>query len=94
MQKSSGLDTQARRILGAMYVAINVVSLGALQLPPEKAKLIAVPVFGAQIIYKTITAFINIKWNQVIYANQFVTAVHLYTLHCMHKDGMLDVFLR
>ena len=60
---------------------------------PEKAVLVAVPVFLAQIVYKTITAVYNKGWTPVIYANQFVTVVHLCTLYALYRDGMLDIFL-
>ena len=92
-----GPDTQARRILQAMYCTINVFSLIGLNISfdnPNKAALLAAPLFGVQIFYKTHTAFYNKGWTPVIYANQFVTIVHLYTLFCMHKDGLLDPFLK
>ena len=93
--KVLGPDTQARRILFAMYTSINVLSMAGLSIESnEKAALVAVPVFSAQIIYKTITAFYNKGWTPVIYANQFVTVVHLCTLYAMHQDGLLDAFLK
>ena len=93
--KVLGPDTQARRILFAMYTSINVLSMLGLSIESnEKAALVAVPVFGAQIIYKTITAFYNKGWTPVIYANQFVTVVHLCTLYAMHQDGLLDAYLK
>mmetsp|Transcript_46202 Transcript_46202/g.85893 ORF Transcript_46202/g.85893 Transcript_46202/m.85893 type:complete len:136 (-) Transcript_46202:674-1081(-) len=92
-----GPDTQARRILFAMYTSINLLSAAALlsvESSEKKAALVAVPVFAAQIVYKTITAFYNRGWTPVIYANQFVTVVHLFTLHAMRRDGLLDLFLK
>lgn len=88
-----GPDTQGRRILTSIYHAINMVSLAALAMEPRKAALVAAPLFATQIIYKTTTAFYNMEWNAVIYANQFVTAMHLCALYCMKQDGMLDPFL-
>ena len=80
-----------------MCSAINLLSLVALWstttvVAPQKAALIAVPVFIAQIIYKTITAVYNKGWTPVIYANQFVTVVHVCTLYAMQKDGLLDAY--
>lgn len=78
-----------------MYSSINLLSLVGLSIEPtEKATLVAVPIFAAQTTYKTITAFYNRGWTPVIYANQFVTIFHLFTLYTMHQDGMLDVFLK
>ena len=92
-----GPDTQARRILLAMYSAINVFSMVGSSIAydnPNKAALLAAPIFGVQIFYKTHTAFYNKGWTPVIYWNQFVTVIHLYTLFCMHQDGLLDAFLK
>ncbi|CAB9522529.1 expressed unknown protein [Seminavis robusta] len=93
MDMVMGPDTQARRILASIYLSIGIVSAKATTLPTEQAVQLAVPLFGMQIVYKSITAFSCLKWNQPIYANQFVTAVHLCTLYCLKQDGLTEVSL-
>jgi magnesium-transporting ATPase (P-type) len=106
--KVLGDDTQARRILCAMYTSINVLSFMTLLLTllsfsstsssssdlDDKAVMLSVPIFAMQIIYKTITAFYNKGWTPVIIANQFVTIFHLATLFTMWRTGLLDVYLK
>jgi hypothetical protein len=82
-----GPDTQARRILASVYLAVGVVSMKALTLEKDEAVKVAVPLLWFQIVYKSITALTCKSFNPVIVTNQIVTVVHLYTLYSLKSEG-------
>lgn len=82
-----GPDTQARRILASVYLAVGVVSMKALTMEKDDAVKVAVPLFWFQIVYKAITALTCKSFNAVIATNQIVTAAHLCTLYSLKSEG-------
>ena len=82
MERVYGPDTDARRILASLYLAIGVVSVRALMESDEPtAMAMAAPLLGLQIVYKMLTVVTVGLTSPVVITNVGVTALHLYTLH-------------
>ena len=99
IDKVYGVDTEARRILGCMYLAIAIVSSLAMAVwiakrNIHKTLVLAVPLFAVQIIYKVASAFaVGLQdKNPVIIANLGVVAFQLLTL-AFNRDDVAQVFL-
>lgn len=87
MELVMGPDTQARRILASVYMAVGVISLKALSMEKDTSVKLAVPLFWFQIVYKTMSAVVCKSFNPVIVTNQIVAAVHLCTLVSLKSEG-------
>lgn len=76
-----GADSNARRILACMYMAIGVVSARALRENDFDQQLaLAAPLFQIQCFYKTMTAFAVGPKSPVVVVNLAIVALQLYTL--------------
>ena len=87
LEEVYGPDTEARRILGCMYLAIALVSTLALlawaaRRNIQRALQLAVPLFMVQILYKVATAFaVGLQdKNPVVIANLGVVGLQLVTI--------------
>lgn len=88
-----GPDSDARRILGCVYLAIAMVSTVAL-LPRHthvQRLLVAMPLFVVQIVYKIATIFAVGFGNPVTIANLGIAVWQLMTLF-LHRKMIYNVF--
>jgi hypothetical protein len=83
MEKVYGDDTDARKILAAVYFAIMVGSIWAMALGGEDAIDMALPILYLQIIYKLITVLTVGLKNPVVISNVFIAILHIVSVYVL-----------
>ena len=75
-----GGETNARKILSCMYLAIAILSVLSLSIN-NFLLLVSVPLFGMQIIYKVLTLFsVGTIRHPVVFANLVISVLHAVSI--------------